>query len=149
MRTRIDRSECSDYMWYNAKQRDKILCRQCTELGRTKNDCKLYTCDTCKEDKGRLHFKAKFIHNHKMERRATLECAKCEIVSAERVRRLQKALRQSKRVCNCFKPLHRRTCPLVPREIDNHGRYVQRMETLYTADTSITFIQESQRLFAV
>ena len=133
----------------DAKRRDKLLCRQCTELGRTKNDCKLYTCDNCKEDKGRLHFKAQIVKNYKKERRATLECAKCEIVTAKRVRRLQKALRQSKRVCNCFKPLHRRTCPLVPREIDNHGMYVQRMETLYTADTSISFIQESHRLVAV
>ena len=96
------------------KKSTALVCKPCRQNGYTPDDVETYQCQTCPTKGGWKIFDQSLIHNFKTNDREKLLCKSCVAQKAERIKQLQKKLRQSKRRCTCGCPIHRPKCPLSP-----------------------------------
>ena len=92
----------------------KLVCKACRSAGYTPDDTDPYTCQHCQKEGGYKAFDPDLMHHYKVHGRQKLLCRTCFANLAEKTKELQKKLRKSKRVCNCFSLVHRSKCPLEP-----------------------------------
>ena len=97
---------------HQGKQQTKLVCKACRAMGHNPDDVEKYTCQRCKVQYGWKKFPSEQMKNLKYHHRPKLECQMCTFEVAKKVSELQRKLKQSKRVCKCFCPLHTEKCPL-------------------------------------
>ena len=98
----------------NKQQHTLLVCKACRRNGYSAVDVQTYTCQACKKPSGCTHFDINLIRNFKNHGRSKLLCKPCLAAENLRVKNLQKKLKRSKRLCNCFRPIHVAKCPLSP-----------------------------------
>ena len=113
--------------------KSKLLCAKCTAEGLTKHDTAKYECTSCGQKMGRTAFASRLLNNWLQTNNAKLECADCVRKIADRMKELEKKLKKSKRVCNCYQLLHASKCPLTPcyageRRWPGSDGYINRVE---------------------
>ena len=94
--------------------KSKLLCAKCIAEGLTKHDTAKYECTSCGQKRGRSAFACRPLNDWLQARNTKLECADCVRKIADRLKVLEKKLKKSKRVCNCYQLLHASKCPLTP-----------------------------------
>ena len=94
--------------------KSKLLCAKCIATGFTKHDTATYECTGCGQKKGRTAFAGKALRNWLQNKNNKLKCSDCAKKIAVRLKELEKKLKKSKRICNCYQLLHANKCPLTP-----------------------------------
>ena len=121
-------------LYYKARYpNSKMLCDKCIAAGLTKDDAAKYECTSCGQKMGRSAFAYKPLNNWLQASNAKLECADCVRKIADKLKELQKKLKKSKRICNCYQLLHASKCPLTPcyageRRWPGSDGYINRVE---------------------
>ena len=95
-----------------------LVCRSCTDLGRTTHDVQLYNCSSCRSQYGRGSFDPKQLANFRA-RGHCLVCKACRGHAAQRLLELKTLVATSSFRCRCRLPIHSQKCPL---NITAHGR---------------------------
>ena len=67
-----------------------------------------------KHKRERKAFTQQLLKRWMIAKNTKLECADCVRKIADRLKELEKKLKKSKRVCNCYNLLHASKCPLTP-----------------------------------
>ena len=114
-RTAWTKKERDNYECRNEREKPTALvCKGCRKAGYTPDDVETYTCQHCHKKEGCKSFDPELIHHRKTHGRQKMICNTCIPKLATRTKELQAKLRKSKRVCNCFCPIHKDRCPLTP-----------------------------------
>ena len=102
---------------YDRKDREKgtaLVCKACRQAGYSPDDVATYKCQHCEKEGGWKAFDPGLIFHHKVHGNKKLLCTACAAKLAEMTKELQKKLKQSRRLCKCFCPVHKPKCPLEP-----------------------------------
>ena len=77
-------------LWRKRRRSSKLVCEACKKNGVIPTDLELYTCQYCQHQLGNKHFNKGLLKDHKYHGRKRLVCTKCNEISAQRGKLLQR-----------------------------------------------------------